>query len=142
MPENAIKQERERRIIESARKHSDLFPPGTLVMADGPDGRIPSATLGIEVSELLPGKLEGASFSILSWRHFNLRLYAKQHAYFQACIHTPQMFWCFSRTIGTADVRLGRWGGHSLISLRTITHNNKKGFVCRKALVRLVGLKD
>jgi hypothetical protein len=63
MPENAIKQERERRIIESARKHSDLFPLGTLVMADGPDGRIPSATLGIEVSELLPGKLEGASFS-------------------------------------------------------------------------------
>ena len=63
MPENAIKQERERHIIESARKYSDLFPPGALVMADGADGRIPSATLGIEVSELLPAKLEGASFS-------------------------------------------------------------------------------
>jgi hypothetical protein len=63
MTDNAIKQECERRIIESARKHSDLFPPGTLVMADGPDGRIPSAALGVEVSELLPGKPEGASFS-------------------------------------------------------------------------------
>ncbi len=63
MPENAIKQQRERHIIELARKYSDLFPSGTLMMADGPDGRIPSAPLGIEVSELLPAKLEGASFS-------------------------------------------------------------------------------
>ena len=59
MPENAIKQERERSIIELARKYSDLFPHGTLVMDDGPDGQIPSATLGIEVSELLPAKLHG-----------------------------------------------------------------------------------
>ena len=57
------KQEQERRIIESARKRSDLFPPGTLEMDDAPDGRIPSAALGIEVSWLPREKSEGASFS-------------------------------------------------------------------------------
>jgi hypothetical protein len=62
MTTSAKKQERERRIIESARKHSNLFPPGTLVMADRPDGRIPSAALGVEVSELLPEKLGGNFF--------------------------------------------------------------------------------
>ena len=63
MTANAAKRENERRIIEYARKHSRLFPPGQLEMADKPDGRIPSAKLGIEVSELLPEKPEGAIFS-------------------------------------------------------------------------------
>lgn len=55
--------DRERSIIEHARTHSRLFPPGKLEMADRPDGRIPSAKLGIEVSELLPEKADGAVFS-------------------------------------------------------------------------------
>ncbi|HZZ39463.1 MAG TPA: hypothetical protein VFE06_10045 [Acidobacteriaceae bacterium] len=63
MTRNAAKQERERRIIEDARKHSRLFPPDELEMADNPDGRIPSARIAIEVSELLPEEPEGAMFS-------------------------------------------------------------------------------
>jgi hypothetical protein len=142
MPQNAIKQERERHIIESARKYSDLFPPGTLVMADGPDGWIPSATLGIEVSELLPAKLEGASFSHPQLASFQsevvreaARLFPGMHA------HSVDVLVFFNNEW---DRRLDveEMGGHSLISLRTITQNSQKRFVCRRALFPLVGLKD
>jgi len=63
MAANDAKRERERCLIEHARLHSSLFPPGELEMADKPDGQIPSARLGIEVSELLPEKPDGAIFS-------------------------------------------------------------------------------
>ena len=142
MTANAIKQERERRIIESARKHSNFFPPGTLVMADGPDGRIPSAALGIEVSELLPEKPNGSNFShpqLASFQsevvHEAARLFSGMHS------HSADVL-VFSRTIGAADAMLGKWDEHSRISLRTITPNNRKRFVCRRALVPWVGLRD
>ncbi len=60
---DADQKERERRIIEMARRQSALFPAGQLLMNDKPDGRIASASLGIEVSELFPEKQDGALFS-------------------------------------------------------------------------------
>ncbi len=57
------KKERERHIIEAARKRSTLLPSGELVPGESPDWRIPSASLGIEVSELLPDKPDGVLFS-------------------------------------------------------------------------------
>jgi hypothetical protein len=63
MRSNTSKIERERRIIEHAREQSLLFPPGKLEMDDRPDGRIASAKIGIEVSELLPERSDRATFS-------------------------------------------------------------------------------
>ena len=57
------KKERERYIIEATRQRSTLFPAGDLVPDECPDWLIPSASLGVEVSELLPAKREGARFS-------------------------------------------------------------------------------
>ncbi|MGH9793607.1 MAG: hypothetical protein ACRD5G_02440 [Candidatus Acidiferrales bacterium] len=53
------KKERERRDIERARQRSEVFPAGRLEMNDGPDGRIASASLGIEVTQLLPARESG-----------------------------------------------------------------------------------
>lgn len=58
-----LKKERERQVIEFARRHSTVFPPGELVMDDEPDGRIASVRLGIEVSEVLPERRGGALFT-------------------------------------------------------------------------------
>jgi hypothetical protein len=60
---DAKKKERERRIIEVARQRSGYFPQGELFPSESPDWLIPSASLGIEVSELLPRKAAGARFS-------------------------------------------------------------------------------
>src|SRR5262245_35795968 len=57
------KKEIERHIIEAARRHSSFFPSGELVPDESPDWLIPSASVGIEVSELLPEKPDGALFS-------------------------------------------------------------------------------
>ena len=61
----ADKQELERRIIEWARERSPLLPKGDLERpkVDGPDWLIPSARVGIEVSQLLPEKAPGTLFS-------------------------------------------------------------------------------
>ncbi len=60
MPET---KELERRVIEWARKQSTLIPNGDLQECEKPDWLIPTATLGIEVSLLLPIKPGGALFS-------------------------------------------------------------------------------
>jgi hypothetical protein len=57
------KKERERRIIDAARRHSTIFPSGELRADECPDWLIPSASLGIEITELLPPKPLGANFS-------------------------------------------------------------------------------
>jgi hypothetical protein len=57
------KKERERRVIEAARQRSAYFPSGELCPDECPDWLIPSAWLGIEVSELLPPKPVAAKFS-------------------------------------------------------------------------------
>ncbi len=60
---NGDKKEREQRAIEAARRHSTFFPPGELSPFEKPDWLVRSASLGIEVSELLPQKPDGALFS-------------------------------------------------------------------------------
>lgn len=59
----AEKKDRERRIIEAARRHCAFFPTGKLVPDEKPDWRVPSASVGIEVSELVSAKPEGTRFS-------------------------------------------------------------------------------
>ena len=54
---------RERRIIEAARQRSTYFPSGELVRNEPPGWLIPSASLGIELTDLLPAKPGGALFS-------------------------------------------------------------------------------
>lgn len=56
-------KEIERRIIEVTRQRCTLLPAGDLAEFERPDWLIPSARLGIEVSQLLPKKTEGAIFS-------------------------------------------------------------------------------
>lgn len=56
-------KEIERRVIEWARQNSTLIPSGELQEFERPDWRIPSASIAIEVSLLLPGKSDGALFS-------------------------------------------------------------------------------
>ena len=58
----AEKIARERRVMEAARQRSTYFPSGELVRNEPPDWLIPSASLGIELSDLLPAKPEGAKF--------------------------------------------------------------------------------
>lgn len=53
----------EGRIIERARRLSTLIPKGKMVPSERPDWLIPSGSLGIEVSDLLPVKPIGARFS-------------------------------------------------------------------------------
>lgn len=57
------KKELERRVIEEARRHSTLFPRGKLSPFEAPDWVINSASLGIEVTELLPCKQRDVAFS-------------------------------------------------------------------------------
>jgi hypothetical protein len=56
-------KEIERRTIELARQKSDLIPGGELQEFERPDWLIPSASVAIEVSLLLPVKAEDAMFS-------------------------------------------------------------------------------
>jgi hypothetical protein len=56
-------KEIERRIIEVTRQQCALFPWGELSEFERPDWLIPSACLGIEVSQLLPERAEGTLFS-------------------------------------------------------------------------------
>jgi hypothetical protein len=57
------KKELERRIIEVTRQRCTLFPQGELSEFERPDWLIPSACLGIEVSQLLPERAQGAMFA-------------------------------------------------------------------------------
>lgn len=59
----AEKIARERRVLEAARHYSSYFPSGELLRDHRPDWLIPSASLGIEISDLVPAKPAGAKFS-------------------------------------------------------------------------------
>lgn len=116
MPENAIKQERERLIIESARKYGTLLPPGTLVMAEGPDGRIPTATLGIEVSELLPANVQGARFSHPQLASFQsevvreaARLFSDMHAHSADVLVFFKNDWGRRRNVGEMGLEIANF---------------------------------
>jgi hypothetical protein len=63
MQRDAEKKERERHIIETVRKYSACIPDGDLVASERPDWLIPSVSIGLEVSEILPSKSAGRSFS-------------------------------------------------------------------------------
>jgi len=140
MIQNAIKQERERRIIEWARKQSCHFPTGALLMDDAPDGRIPSATLGIEVSELLPMKAPGAYFSHPQLAAFQAEVVNEaSHLFSCICPHSA-VFWCSSKMIGTERVIRRKWGERSLTSSSRTIQRNQQQFVCNRAIVPLAGL--
>lgn len=68
------KKELERRIIEVTRQRCSLFPEGALSEFERPDWLIPSACLGIEVSQLLPEKADGAIFSPPQLAEFQKRV--------------------------------------------------------------------
>lgn len=53
---SAEKKQSERWLIEEARRRTDLFPAGELAEYESPDWLIRDAALGIEVSDVLPGK--------------------------------------------------------------------------------------
>jgi len=84
MVANDTKRERERRIIEHARARSGFFPPGELEISDRPDGRIESAKLGIEVSELLPKKRTGAIFGGAQLARFQAEVVEKASVQFRS----------------------------------------------------------
>ena len=83
------KKDRERQIIETARKLSTYFPSGDLCPDECLDWVIPSASLGIEVSELLPAKRARAKFSGPQVAAFQKRVIEAAEQYYRAVVNGP-----------------------------------------------------
>jgi hypothetical protein len=77
------KKELERRIIEVTRQRCTFFPQGKLSEFERPDWLIPCACVGIEVSQLLPEKPEGAIFSPPQLSEFQKKVVALAECHYR-----------------------------------------------------------
>ena len=98
------KKLRERRLIEEARRRSTCFPAGELSVYEKPDWLIRSASLGIEVTELLPAKAGDALFSRPQLSCFQEEVVrTAEQRITQRLAHVRQVCWCISETTGTGN---------------------------------------
>jgi hypothetical protein len=75
--------------VEESRRRSTLFPTEKLTCFESPDWVITTASLGIEVSELLPEKQEGAAYSGPQVSTFQKGVVSKAEQFYRAHPDAP-----------------------------------------------------